>query len=70
VKLRQILFIYQNIIRDLAAALRVNAKKAAQNERNITVLIKQLGEISGIMVTIIRIEVDLCIFCKGKRNRI
>jgi hypothetical protein len=51
------------------AALRVSAKKAAQNERNIAVLTRQLEEISGTVIIIIGTEVDLYIFCKGKRNR-
>ena len=68
-ELKQTLFTHQNTIRNLAAALRVNAKKAAQNERNIAVFTRQLGEISGTVAIIMGIEMDLYIFYKGKKNR-
>jgi hypothetical protein len=68
-ELRQILSTHQDIIRDLTAALRVSAKKAAQNERNIAVLTRQLEEISGIVIIMMGTEVDLCIFCKRKKNK-
>lgn len=35
----------------------------------MTVLTRQLKEITGTVVTIMRIEMDLCIFYKNKRNR-
>jgi hypothetical protein len=36
----------------------------------VTVLTPQLGEITGIIATIIGIKIDLCIFYKKKRNKI
>jgi hypothetical protein len=68
-ELRQTLFIYQDTIRNLAAALRISVKEAAQNERNIAIFTRQLGEISGTVIIIIGTEVDLCIFYKRKRNK-
>jgi hypothetical protein len=66
VELKQILFTYQDTIRDLAAALRVSAEKIIQNERNIIVLTRQFGKISGAITTIIRTEIDLYIFIRER----
>jgi len=68
-KLKQILFTYQDTIKDLITALTVSVEKAAQNEWNLTILIKQLEEISETIITIIGIKIDLCIFCKRKRRK-
>jgi hypothetical protein len=69
IKLKQTLSTHQNTIKNLVTALKVSAKKAAQNERNIAVLTKQLEKISGTVTTIIRTKMDLYIFCKRKKNK-
>jgi hypothetical protein len=70
VKLRRTFTIHQDTIKDLSATLRVITEKITQEENNIAVLTRQLREITGTVITIIRSELDLCIFCENKKYKI
>jgi hypothetical protein len=49
-------------------AIRTSTEKIAQKETNVNLLTRQMGEMSGAIIAIIKIKKDLCIFCKGKRK--
>jgi thioredoxin-related protein len=48
--------------------IRTSTEKVAQKETNVNLFIRQIEEMSGVVIAIIKIEKKLCIFCERRKK--
>jgi hypothetical protein len=49
-------------------AIKTSIEEVARGETNVNLFIKQMGEMSGAVIIIIKTEKNLCIFCEERKR--